>query len=623
MRGRPKIDFLHSSKRTKYRQALDVGTSDLKKLLLATSLAAKKNGDKDLEYIIQLLYKNGNEIALKMRQLLEAQTDSIKCQRVEPLQALTHLLDNQFSKAQYVNTRFFVKSAGADIFPSYKAIQKSKLECRPPGNSLKVNDISAWIPLQELLDHTSNRLLVLQKDVVTFVAANQIKSNEVTFKLQIKWGFDGSTGQSQYNQKFSDEIVEESHTNDESLLATTIVPLRMTLNNNDNCVIWNNTTPQSVRWCRPLHLQFVKETKEVTLNEKLAVEKEINLLKPFQTTIAGVNISINYVLYLTMIDGKVLATINETSSQRCYICDATPKDFNNLTNMSVRFQPKEGTLNFGVSVLHLWIRSFEWLLHVSYRLPVEKWQMRGQLKFVMKNRKVELQTRFWKVMNLRVDYPTQGGNGNTNNGPLARRAFSKPELLAQVLELDLNLIKKISTILIALSCQFPLNSDLFGSYCQETAKLYVSLYKWFPMPQSIHKMLIHSRDILLSSDLPVGVLAEDASESCNKLYRRNREFHARKCDRVSNLTDLFNRSLDYSDPLIASYNQHHRQYIYKRKCIPPEVLHLLQIPVHPDAANEADLEVAETGLEYDEFLCEITKNLDEITLPEDPHYKLF
>src|SRR5262249_28056841 len=149
-------------------------------------------------------------------------------------------------------------------------------------------------------------------------------------------------------------------------------------------------------------------------------------------------------------------------------------------------------------------------LHVSYRLKIKKWQMRGPLKAIMKERKTELQNRFFNQMGLRVDFPSSRGTGNTNSGPVARSVFSKPNILSEILELDVDLIKRITTILIALSCQLPLDVDKFALFCLETAHIYVSLYEWFPMPPSIHKVLIHSKEIMLASDLPLGVLAEDA-----------------------------------------------------------------------------------------------------------------
>lgn len=165
------------------------------------------------------------------------------------------------------------------------------------------------------------------------------------------------------------------------------------------------------------------------------------------TTIGGKKITVTYELYLTMIDGKVHSVLSHTkSSLTCTICKANPKQFNNLENIEKRFKPKKGTLNNGVSVMHLWIRSLEFLLHISYRLDVKPkptWQMRGpDLKKEVKRRKRLIQERFWDKMSLRVDFPSQRGTGNSNSGPVARRAFSEPKILAEILELDVDLVQK-------------------------------------------------------------------------------------------------------------------------------------------------------------------------------------
>lgn len=40
-----------------------------------------------------------------------------------------------------------------------------------------------------------------------------------------------------------------------------------------------------------------------------------------------------------------------------------------------------------------------------------------------------------------------------------------------------------------------INIDAFDHYYTETARLYVSLYPWFYMPSSVHKILLHGADI--------------------------------------------------------------------------------------------------------------------------------
>lgn len=72
------------------------------------------------------------------------------------------------------------------------------------------------------------------------------------------------------------------------------------------------------------------------------------------------------------------------------------------------------------------------------------------------------------------------------------------------------------------------------------------------MPATVHKILIHAADIMKNSLLPIGMLGEEASEARNKNYKQYRRDHSRKNNRTANLTDIFNRIMDTSDPIISS-----------------------------------------------------------------------
>jgi hypothetical protein len=77
-----------------------------------------------------------------------------------------------------------------------------------------------------------------------------------------------------------------------------------------------------------------------------------------------------------MIDGKVCNSLSNTAStQRCYLCKATSKEFNNLDSMVER-EVIERHLQLGISSLHAWIRCFGYLLHLSYKPDIKKWQVR-------------------------------------------------------------------------------------------------------------------------------------------------------------------------------------------------------------------------------------------------------
>lgn len=110
-----------------------------------------------------------------------------------------------------------------------------------------------------------------------------------------------------------------------------------------------------------------------------------------------------------------------------------------------------------MSTLHAWIRCFECLLHISYRLVVKKWQIRERNdKICVKERTDEIKQRFKIKMGLIVDKP-KPGYGSSNDGNTARLFFRNPELPSTITGLDVNLIKHFDIILRKLSSGLEIN----------------------------------------------------------------------------------------------------------------------------------------------------------------------
>ena len=62
------------------------------------------------------------------------------------------------------------------------------------------------------------------------------------------------------------------------------------------------------------------------------------------------------------------------------------------------------------------------------------------------NRKSMIQSRFRNELSLVVDVPKQG-YGNTNPGNTARRAFGYADIFADIIGVDVRVIRRIRTIL--------------------------------------------------------------------------------------------------------------------------------------------------------------------------------
>lgn len=87
-------------------------------------------------------------------------------------------------------------------------------------------------------------------------------------------GFDGSSDHSTYNQHFNSSG-ESVGTTDTNLIATTTIPLHLVAKH--GAIYWCNRTPQSIRFCSPIILEYKKETPENirATNEKMK-ETETN-----------------------------------------------------------------------------------------------------------------------------------------------------------------------------------------------------------------------------------------------------------------------------------------------------------------------------------------------------------
>ncbi|KAF2889256.1 hypothetical protein ILUMI_16917 [Ignelater luminosus] len=81
-------------------------------------------------------------------------------------------------------------------------------------------------------------------------------------ELITKWGCDGSQ-QSQFQQTFFDISSDDSN-----IFQSSLVPLRLQVNmRSHKNILWQNPTPSSTRFCRPIRIRFLHETVNITKEE--------------------------------------------------------------------------------------------------------------------------------------------------------------------------------------------------------------------------------------------------------------------------------------------------------------------------------------------------------------------
>ena len=362
-----------------------------------------------------------------------------------------------------------------------------------------------------------------------------------TLSLICKWGCDGSQ-QAQYKQTFQNDSDSDAY-----IFQSSFIPLQLICGIN-NKLIWQNPTPSSLRYCRPMRIRFVKESSDITNDETNYIQSATSSLHDSKVTLTDKHLSVKHTLLLTMIDAKVCnATTLTTSTIRCYICGETSKDYNNL---SIKKEVTPETIQFGLSILHARIRLFESILHVAYKMPVQKWQLRSEDEAIVKHRKLEIQEELRTKMGLLVDVPKLGC-GNTNYGNTSRRFFADPELAGAITVIDVNLIYRFKVILEVISSGHKINIEKYSKFDTDTAEMYVQLYPCHPMTPTVHKILIHGAIVIDNAILPIGQLSEEPAEARNKYFRPDRQNFARKFSRVSCNLDVLNRLLLSSDTVIT------------------------------------------------------------------------
>lgn len=236
--------------------------------------------------------------------------------------------------------------------PSYYQIQLSKKDCLPQRETIEISELGVKVCLQSLLNHTAFRFVKLLRPYLHAPA---------NLTMISKWGCDGASNQSCYKLNFDHPLYDDT-----SIFICSFVPIKI-YNDENGEVLWQNDSPSSTRFCRPIEFKFVKEEETQVKTIVGRIKEEISSLVP--SVFEG--ISIKHTLLFTMIDNKICNILTNTqSSMKCYICSASPKEMNKLNFIKTKVV-KDENLSFGLSSLHCWIRCFECLLHISYRLNVK------------------------------------------------------------------------------------------------------------------------------------------------------------------------------------------------------------------------------------------------------------
>ena len=179
----------------------------------------------------------------------------------------------------------------------------------------------------------------------------------------------------------------------------------------------------------------------------------------------------------------------------------------------------EDILGMGLSPMHGWIKSLEFLLHaattrcIGYRYNAKK---DDEEKTQVNAMKLEIQRKLRQELGIIVNCPKQGGSGNSNSGNTARVFLREKEKVSQLFEdknvFPMELMERPHTVLLCVSSKEELDPAKLKMYCEETHDKIKDMCGWGISP-GLHVLFMHSHHLVSRLPLPLGYWSEEAQES--------------------------------------------------------------------------------------------------------------
>jgi hypothetical protein len=185
-------------------------------------MSLRSLGQNDAANLVKNVTQTTPTRALKYKNAFE---DSLN--HITPLtknKALSILVEAKITKHQYNIIREQANKKNYKLYPLYYVVRQAKKECFPDAQFISISENVGEIKLQSLLDYTIQRILIVQSDVIKTLPYKQLNK----LFLISKWGFDGSSGLSQYKQKFDDQRnLNNDNGSNASIFLTSFVPIQL------------------------------------------------------------------------------------------------------------------------------------------------------------------------------------------------------------------------------------------------------------------------------------------------------------------------------------------------------------------------------------------------------------
>lgn len=224
--------------------------------------------------------------------------EQIKNQSQKYDKTLALIMELGFTPEQYINLREVTQELGHQIYPPYRKLKDSRNRCYPP--NAKLSEREASVTLQDLLQHTFERILKVNDEVVTQLC-DQKSLKELECTLKGNWECGVST-----RLRFAGQ-------GGENVVSTSFTPLEL---KSAMDILWSNPDPKFYRYCRPLCVQFGKDIETLLKTEKNKFETQLKNLEPLVgETSKGHKIKAYTELHYEAINSEILTELLDNCSQ--------------------------------------------------------------------------------------------------------------------------------------------------------------------------------------------------------------------------------------------------------------------------------------------------------------------
>ena len=188
----------------------------------------------------------------------------------------------------------------------------------------------------------------------------------------------------------------------------------------------------------------------------------------------------------------------------------------------------ETTYQYGMSPTHLRINVMQNLCKGFLYQDVQSWSMPKALKHLKAARMAELQSAAKTKLGLNLYKVFAGKQGNSNSGNTSRKLFAHPDVFADIIDYDADIIDDLGTLINAQNSLVDIDGDKVDEFAKKLIdKFYASARAWNWFNASTHGLVIHGGSIIRFLPTAPGYWIEEGGEASHKFDRHRRLHNAR------------------------------------------------------------------------------------------------